>query len=418
VRTRPRVAFPHCVHCVNINSPFRNDEEAGGLRDYFHRLAWRVSEVAQRKTPLYDEHVRLGAKMVPFSGWLMPLQYTGIVEEHQAVRNSVGIFDISHMGQFIVDGAGAREWLNTMLTNNINKLDVGTGQYSFLLNERGGIIDDLIVYRIGDQNFLLVVNAARTEADFAWLQKHLPAVAAAVSAANTVQIDNRSANFGGVAIQGPRVVELFRAVFGENVQPPSRNEIVDVPFDATTVSVARTGYTGEDGIEVFFAATDAVKLWNAALEKGKPFGIKPCGLGARDTLRLEMCYPLNGSDLSPDRNPIEAGLGFFVDLTKPNFIGRDALLKAKEIGPREKLVSFRMKDKGPPPRPHYAVFQNGERIGEVTSGTLSPSLNWGVGMAYVSTAHAKIGAEIAIEIRGQKFPAIIEKKPLYKKSTS
>jgi len=386
------------------------------LRDYFHRLAWRVSEVAQRKTPLCEEHVRLGAKMVPFSGWLMPVQYTGIVEEHQAVRNSVGIFDISHMGQFIVDGAGAREWLNTMLTNNINKLDVGTGQYSFLLNERGGIIDDLIVYRIGDQNFLLVVNAARTEADFAWLQKHLPAVAAAVSAANTVQIDNRSANFGGVAIQGPRVVELFRAVFGEDVQPPSRNEIVDVPFDATTVSVARTGYTGEDGIEVFFAATDAVKLWNAALEKGKPLGIKPCGLGARDTLRLEMCYPLNGSDLSPERNPIEAGLGFFVDLAKPNFIGRDALLKTKQIGPREKLVAFRMKEKGPPPRPHYAVVQNDERIGEVTSGTLSPSLNWGMGMAYVSSAHAKIGAEIAIEIRGQRFPAIIEKKPLYKKS--
>jgi len=377
-----------------------------------------VSEVAQRKTPLYDEHVRLGAKMVPFSGWLMPVQYTGIVTEHQAVRNGVGVFDISHMGQFIVGGTGAGDWLNTMLTNNINKLDVGTGQYSFLLNERGGIIDDLIVYRIGDQNFLLVVNAARTESDFAWLQKHLPAVAAAVSAANTVQIDNRSANFGGVAIQGPRVVELFRAVFGENVQPPSRNEIVDVPFDATTVSVARTGYTGEDGIEVFFAATDAVKLWNAALEKGKPFGIKPCGLGARDTLRLEMCYPLNGSDLSPERNPIEAGLGFFVDLAKPNFIGRDALLKTKEIGPREKLVPFRMKDKGPPPRPHYAVFENGERIGEVTSGTLSPSLNWGVGMAYVSTTHAKVGAEIDIEIRGKKFPATIEKKPLYKKSAS
>ena len=406
------------MHCVNINSRFRNDEEAGGLRDYFHRLAWRVSEVAQRKTPLYDEHLRLGAKMVPFSGWLMPVQYAGIVAEHQAVRNGVGIFDISHMGQFIVGGAGAREWLNTMLTNNINKLDVGAGQYSFLLNERGGIIDDLIVYRIGDQNFLLVVNAARTEADFAWLQKHLPAVAASVSAANTVQIDNRSANFGGVAIQGPRVMELFRAVFGGNVQPPSRNEIVDVPFDATTVSVARTGYTGEDGIEVFFAATDAVNLWNAVLEKGKPFGIKPCGLGARDTLRLEMCYPLNGSDLSPERNPIEAGLGFFVDLAKPNFIGRDALLKTKEIGPREKLVAFRMKDKGPPPRPHYAVFENGDRVGEVTSGTLSPSLNWGVGMAYVSSAHAKIGAEIAIEIRGQKFPAIIEKKPLYKKSAS
>ena len=377
-----------------------------------------MTEAASRKTPLYDEHVRLGAKMVPFAGWLMPVQYTSIVQEHQAVRNNVGIFDISHMGQFIVEGAGAREWLNMMLTNNIDKLDLGMGQYTFLLNERGGIIDDLIVYRIGEQKFLLVVNAARTDEDFAWLQKHLPAVEAAVSAAREIGVENRSANFGGVAIQGPRIEELFHALFGKDVELPPRNAIADLPFDQTTVSVARTGYTGEDGIEVFFRATDAVKFWNAVLEKGKPFGIKPCGLGARDTLRLEMCYPLNGSDLSPDRNPIEAGLGFFVDLTKPNFIGRDVLLKTKEIGPRAKLVPFRMKEKGPPPRPHYAVLQNGERIGEVTSGTLSPSLNRGVGMAYVSAAYAKIGAEIEIEIRGQKFPVIIEKKPLYKKSAS
>jgi aminomethyltransferase len=374
-----------------------------------------VNEAAPKKTPLYEEHVRLGAKMVPFAKWLMPVQYTSIVEEHQAVRNNVGIFDISHMGQLIVDGTGAREWLNTMLANNVGKLDVGMGQYSFLLNERGGIIDDLIVYRIDDLKFLLVVNAARTDEDFAWLQDHLPAVAAAVSAANSVQIVNRSADFGGVAIQGPRIAELFHALFGANTDLPSRNSISDFPFEGTTVSVARTGYTGEDGIEVFFRAPDAVKFWNTALEKGKAFGIKPCGLGARDTLRLEMCYPLNGSDLSPERNPIEAGLGFFVDLTKSNFIGRDVLLETKEKGPREKLVPFQMKEKGPPPRPHYAVFENGERIGEVTSGTLSPSLNWGVGMAYVSTARAKIGAQIDVEIRGQKFPATIQKKPLYKK---
>jgi aminomethyltransferase len=211
---------------------------------------------------------------------------------------------------------------------------------------------------------------------------------------------------------------LFHALFGKDIELPARNHIADVPFDATSVSVARTGYTGEDGIEVFFPANDAVKFWSAALERGKPLGIKPCGLGARDTLRLEMCYPLNGSDLSRERNPIEAGLGFFVDLAKPDFVGRDALLKTKEFGPREKLVPFRMKEKGPPPRPHYAVFRNGERIGEVTSGTLSPSLNWGIGMAYVSSAHAKIGAEIDIEIRAQKLPAIVEKKPLYRKPAS
>ncbi len=366
-----------------------------------------MSETAQKTTPLYEEHVRRGAKIIPFGGWLMPVQYTSIVGEHQAVRNNVGIFDISHMGQLIVSSPAAGKWLNTMLTNNIDKLGVGQGQYTFLLSEDGGIIDDLIVYRIEKGEFLLVVNAARTDEDFAWLDRHRP---------TDVDLKNRSADFGGVAIQGPRVAELFHALFGEDVDLPARNHIVDLGFDGAKVSVARTGYTGEDGVEVFFRTKDAVKFWNAVLEKGEPFGIKPCGLGARDTLRLEVCYPLNGSDLSPERNPIEAGLGFFVDLTKPKFIGREALLKAKENGSPEKLVAFRMQAKGPPPRPHYLVFENGERIGEVTSGTLSPSLNYGIGMAYVSAPHTKIGARIDIEIRGQKFPAIIEKKPLYKRS--
>jgi aminomethyltransferase len=269
-----------------------------------------------------------------------------------------------------------------------------------LLNEQGGIIDDLIAYRIDDAKFLLVVNASRADEDLGWLKKH---------AHGDIKIESRSANFGAVAIQGPRLSELF-------VNLPDRNHIVDLEIDGMPIAMARTGYTGEDGVEVFFRNSDAAKFWNTVLEKGKNLGLKPCGLGARDTLRLEMCYPLNGSDLSPERNPIEAGLGFFVDLTKPNFIGRDVLLKTKENGPREKLIPFKMKDKGAPPRPHYLVFQNGKRIGEVTSGTLSPSLNWGVGMAYVSTPHAKIGTQIEIEIRGQKFPATIEKKPLYKKS--
>jgi aminomethyltransferase len=383
-----------------------------------------VSETAQKTTPLYQEHVRRGAKIIPFGGWLMPVQYTSIMEEHQAVRNNVGIFDISHMGQLIVEGTGARAWLNTILTNNIDKLEVGTGQYTFLLNERGGIIDDLIAYRIDEEKFLLVVNASRTDEDFDWLEKHIeehrspdrPGGLETAASGKDVDLRNRSADFGGVAIQGPHIAELFHALFGEDVDLPPRNHIVDLEFGRTNVSVARTGYTGEDGVEVFFRASDATKFWNAALEKGKAFGIKPCGLGARDTLRLEMCYPLNGSDLSPERNPIVAGLGFFVDLTKPNFIGRDVLLRTRQSGPREKLVPFRMKEKGPPPRPHYSVFENGERIGEVTSGTLSPSLNWGVGMAYISAPHAKIGAQIDIEIRERKFPATIEKKPLYKKS--
>src|SRR5437667_242722 len=380
----------------------RSSRVARGLRHMLPSLVWRVTEAAQKKTPLYDEHVRRGAKMVPFAGWLMPVQYTSIVEEHQAVRKNVGMFDISHMGQLIVDGSDSRSWLNTMLTNNIDKLEVGQGQYTFLLNDKAGIVDDLIAYRIGDTKFLLVVNASRTDEDFSWLDQHRP---------ENVRLGERGRHFGGVAIQGPRIGELF-------VNLPARNHIVDLELEGMSISMARTGYTGEDGIEAFFPASEAVKFWNTVLEKGRDLGIKPCGLGARDTLRLEMCYPLNGSDLSPDRNPIEAGLGFFVDLTKPNFIGREVLLKTKEDGPREKLVPFRMKEKGAPPRPHYAVLHNGERVGEVTSGTLSPSLNYGVGMAYIDAAHAKIGAEIDIEIRGQKFPAVIEKKPLYKKSAS
>jgi aminomethyltransferase len=359
-----------------------------------------VIEAGQKTTPLYEEHVRLGARIIPFGGWLMPVQYSSIVEEHRAVRQAVGMFDISHMGQLIVGGSGASAWLNTMLTNNVDKLDVGQGQYTFLLNDAGGIIDDLIAYRIGQQKFLLVVNASRAEEDFEWLDRHR---------AEDLLLGDRSAHFGGVAIQGPRLTELF-------VDLPARNHIVDVEMEGMPVSIARTGYTGEDGVEVFFRAEDAVKFWNTVLDNGEKFGIKPCGLGARDTLRLEMCYPLNGSDLSPERNPVEAGLGFFVDLTKPQFTGRDVLLKVKENGSAQKLAAFRMEGKGPPPRPHYSVFSNGERIGEVTSGTLSPSLNYGIGMAYINAPHAKIGTKIEIEIRGQKFPAQIEKKPLYKKS--
>jgi aminomethyltransferase len=391
-----------------------------------------VSEAAHKKTPLYDEHMRLGAKMVPFAGWVMPVQYTSIVEEHRAVRNNVGVFDISHMGQFIVDGAGAGDWLNTMLTNNVDKLDVRTGQYTFLLNDRGGIIDDLIVYRIDKHKYLLVVNAARADEDFGWLQAHLKVGHASGSPKDEsavvdlpdrtrdacASLTSRSADFGAVAIQGPHIKALFQALFGKDIELPARNHIVDVRFDTTNVSVARTGYTGEDGVEVFFPANDAVEFWSAVVKRGEALGIKPCGLGARDTLRLEMCYPLNGSDLSAERNPIEAGLGFFVDLAKPDFVGREALVKTKEFGPREKLVPFRMREKGAPPRPHYAVFRNGQRIGEVTSGTLSPSLNWGIGMAYVSSAHAKIGAEIDIEIRAQKFSATVERKPLYRKQAS
>ncbi|MEY2564237.1 MAG: aminomethyltransferase [Verrucomicrobiota bacterium] len=365
-----------------------------------------MSDAAPKKTPLYDEHVRLGAKMIPFGNWIMPVQYSSIMDEHQAVRNNVGVFDISHMGQLVATGATAGGWLNEMLTNNIEKLEVGTGQYTFLLNESGGIIDDIIIYRTAPEEFLLVVNASGTEGDFAWLQQHI---------AQGVDLQNRSADYAGLAIQGPRVIELFRSFLGAGVELPARNEIKNFDRAGIKLTIGRTGYTGEDGVEVFFPAKDAAQIWNEILETGKALGIRPCGLGARDTLRLEMCYPLNGSDLSPDHNPIEAGLGFFVDLKKPKFIGREVVVQAKEGGTARRLAAFRMKSKGPPPRPHYPVWIGGERIGETTSGTLSPSLNQGIGMAYLPTPNARAGTEIEIEIRGQKFPAVIEKKPLYKK---
>ncbi len=366
-----------------------------------------MTDADSKTTPLYEEHRRAGAKIIPFGGWLMPVQYTSISDEHQAVRNNVGVFDISHMGQLVATGKDAGEWLNRMLTNNIEKLDVGTGQYTFLLNQNGGIIDDLIVYRTAPEHFLLVVNASRIAEGFAWLESHiLPGV----------KLENRSDTYAGLAIQGPRVAELFRSLLGDNFELPPRNRIREIEFNVMPLAIARTGYTGEDGVEVFFESKYAPAFWTTVLAKGQPLGIRPCGLGARDTLRLEMCYPLNGNDLTPEHTPLEAGLGFFVDLNKPNFTGREVLAQAKEQGLKQRLIPFRMTGKGPPPRPHYAVFADGERLGEVNSGTLSPSLGYGIGMAYLPTEHAKIGNELEIEIRGQKFPAVIEKKPLYKKS--
>ncbi len=341
--------------------------------------------------------------MVDFGGWSMPVQYTGILDEHAAVRTGLGVFDISHMGQFFASGAGALAWLNRMLTNNVERLGGGECQYTFLLNERGGVIDDLIVYRLAEERFLLVVNAGKIDEDFAWLEAHR---------ATDVTFTNESAQFAGLAVQGPKSVQLFDAFFDGRYSRPARNEILRVAIDGADYFIARTGYTGEDGFEIFCPAERGVKAWRDILARGADFGIKPCGLGARDTLRLEMCYPLNGSDLSAETTPLEAGLSIFIDLQKPEFIGRERLQQQRTEGIARRLVPFKMKDKSPPPRSHYPVFKNGAPITETTSGTLSPSLGIGIGMAYIPTEFARIGEEIDIEIRGKRFPAIIEKKPL------
>ena len=342
--------------------------------------------------------------MVGFGGWSMPVQYSGIIDEHQAVRNRLGVFDISHMGQFFVSGTGAGAWLNSMLTNNVDRLSLGECQYTFLLNEQGGVIDDLIVYRIEDQRFLLVVNAAKIDEDFSWLQSHL---------GEGVTLENRSEEFAGFAVQGPCSAQLFDAFFEGRYSRPARNEILSITIDDAPYYIARTGYTGEDGFEVFCVSERAVKSWRDILQRGEQFTIKPCGLGARDTLRLEMCYPLNGADLSPARTPLEAGLSIFVDLQKEKFMGREALLDQRSRGISHRLVPFKMSGKTPPPRAHYPIYKNGQQIAEASSGTLSPSLGAGIGMAYVPAEFARINEQIEIDIRGTRFPASIEKKPLY-----
>ena len=360
------------------------------------RHAPRVSD-ALKHSPLEAAHVELGGKLVPFAGWNMPVQYTSIMDEHAAVRGKAGVFDISHMGQFLVSGPTAAQWLNGLLTNDIDKLEVSQGQYTLMLNERGGVVDDLIVYRTSPHEFFLVVNASKIEEDFEWLNARK---------STEVKLLDYSMMFAGLAIQGPEASAIFSSVFPDQSLPP-RNGISNLEG----CLVCRTGYTGEDGFEFFVHPANAVYYWERFLAAGA----KPCGLGARDSLRLEMGYPLNGSDLSPERSPLEAGLGFFVDLEKGDFIGRDVLAKQKAEGLTTKLVGLRYTDKGAPPRAHYGVYSpEGETLGELSSGVLSPSLGQGIGMAYLPVAWTKLGTELTVDVRGRRFPAKVVKKPFYK----
>ena len=340
----------------------------------------------------------LGAKLVSFAGWNMPVQYTSIIDEHTAVRTACGIFDISHMGQFIVSGPTATAWLNGLLTNDIAKLGIGQGQYTLMLNENGGVIDDLIAYRSGETEFFLVVNASMIEEDFFWM---------AARQDKGIVLRNESDLWAGMAIQGPTAVEIFAKVFPSETLPP-RNGIMTT---ASGCVVCRTGYTGEDGFEFFSPAGEGIAYWDKFLAAGA----KACGLGARDSLRLEMCYPLNGNDLSPERSPIEAGLGFFCDLEKGDFVGREILARQKAEGPALKLTAIRYLEKGAPPRAHYPVLAaDGTVLGELASGVLSPSLMTGIGMAYLPAEFSKIGTPLQIEVRGRLFPAEVVKKPFYK----
>jgi len=361
-----------------------------------------------KQTALFAVHQKLGARLVDFGGWHMPVQYAGILDEHKAVREAAGVFDISHMGEFYVSGAAALDFLNGLLTNDVAKLAVGQGQYTLMLNEQGGVIDDLILYRLHEQEYFLVVNASKIDEDREWILKHLPP---------GLGFADKSDSTSAVAVQGPKAVEIVRAFLGAVWPEPKRNEITGYSWNCQPILAARTGYTGEDGVELFFGSEIAGGFFTALLEAGKPLGLKPCGLGARDTLRLEACLPLNGNDLSDKRTPLEAGLGFFVSLTKEaHFPGKDVLLRQKKEGLAEKFVAFRLKDKGPPPRPHYKVFQGATEVGEVTSGAPSPTLGYGIGLAYVKASCADLGTALELEVRGSRVPVEVVKKPFYKRA--
>ncbi len=352
-------------------------------------------------SPLNDVHLQVGAKMVPFAGFSMPVQYAGIAEEHLAVRASVGVFDISHMGQFFVSGPNAQTWLNGLLTNNLAKLTPGQGQYTLLLNERGGVIDDLIAYQLAPNEYFLVVNASMILEDFVWMSARLT---------DGVTLENRSAPFAGMAVQGPEAAALYEKLCGAQLALPARNGIGTFSTPAGEVIICRTGYTGEDGFEFFCPAATAGSWWHQIVA----LGAKPAGLGARDTLRLEMGYPLNGNDLSPDRTPLEAGLGFFVDLTKP-FVGSEALLAQKANGLPSKLCGVKLIDKGPPLRSHYPVLSGDSVVGELCSGGVAPSLQGSIGMAYLPPNLATVGTQLSAEVRGKHYLIEVVKKPFYKK---
>jgi aminomethyltransferase len=342
------------------------------------------------RTPLHDRHVELGARMVPFAGWEMPVQYEGVIPEHRAVRSDAGVFDVSHMGEVEVEGPKAREFLQSMLSNDLDKIEAGKAQYTLLTNEGGGIVDDLIVYELDPFRFLLVVNASNAQTDFRWLKER---------EIRGTEVSDRSAEYALLAVQGPRSFERLGL-------PPAPAFTFDMgEIDGVEVMVNRTGYTGEEGCELLCMTDDAIQLWDAVLARG----VVPCGLGARDTLRLEVCYPLHGNDITPETDAISAGLGWTCALDK-DFTGADELRRIKEQGPKEKLVAFVMEER--------AIPRQGMPIeggGRVTSGSHSPMLDVGIGMGYVPADTAAPGTELTIDVRGRARKARVVPKPIYKR---
>ncbi|MFA4838114.1 MAG: glycine cleavage system aminomethyltransferase GcvT [Candidatus Neomarinimicrobiota bacterium] len=353
-----------------------------------------------KKTPFYEKHVALGAKILPFAGYFMPIQYASILDEHRAVREKVGVFDVTHMGEFIVTGENAGKFLNTITINDISKLLVGQVQYSAMCYPDGGIVDDLLVYRFPDY-YMLVVNASNLEKDFNWIKEHVTA---------GVSLKNISDETSLLAIQGPKSFATLQKLTTVDLESIPFYHFAEGELAGIPMIISRTGYTGERGFELYHKPEFSEKLWNAIFEAGKEFGIQPIGLGARDTLRLEMKYALYGNDIDQTTNPIEAGLGWITKLDKGDFIGRDVLVKVKEAPAVRRNVPFEMLERAIP-RHGYKVFANGKEIGVVTSGTQSPTLNKGIGAAYVSAKFSKTGSIIEIDIRGKMNKAVVVNAP-------
>lgn len=358
-----------------------------------------------KSTALTEKHIELGAKMVPFAGYNMPLQYEGLLIEHDTVRNAMGVFDVSHMGEFIVRGEGAFELVQKVTSNDVSALVDGKVQYSCLPNETGGIVDDLLVYRIDEKTYMLVVNASNIDKDWAHISKYNTA---------GVEMINISDKTTLLAVQGPKAAEALQKLTDINLSEMTYYTFKKGVFAGVeNVLVSATGYTGAGGFEIYFENKDADKIWNAVFEAGAEYGIKPIGLGARDTLRLEMGFCLYGNDIDDTTSPLEAGLGW---ITKFNgeFTNSAALLKQKEEGVAKKLVGFKMIDRGIPRHDYVIVDADGNEIGKVTSGTQSPSLKKAIGLGYVNTAFSKVGTEIYISIRDKKIKAQVVRPPFYK----
>lgn len=380
---------------------------------YMRSQAWmsecgrgeRVSEESLQRTSLYDEHLALGARMVPFAGFEMPVQYAGIIEEHRAVRSRAGIFDVSHMAEFRVFGFEAREFLQRMFTNDIDRIsEVGSAQYTLMLDEDGGIIDDLIVYHSGDVEYLIIANASNRHADFEWLTSHAPA---------GIELVDESDRTALIAVQGPDAVRIVSELAGPTWAPPARFHLTEAMLDdAVPVLVARTGYTGEDGVELLCRASDAPAVWRLLLSFAE---VSPAGLGARDTLRLEMGYHLYGSDMDRTVDPISAGLGWVVPSAKSGYIGSASVAKIREHGPTTRLVHLLVN--GAIPRPGFPVLHEGTEVGKVASGSFSPTLETGIATAYVPVALATPGAEMTVVVRKKTAPAVVVRPP-FVKSTS